>query len=78
MRRLRQTGIDDAGLQVLVLESTPDGRPKRVQFRFSTPLKATDRLRLIWQNLKPVPWTPPPVGETITLLPLFSPRQDGA
>jgi hypothetical protein len=53
-------------MQVLVRESTPDGRPKRVQFRFPTPLEAPDRLWLAWQGYKPVPWNPPAIGETIT------------
>jgi hypothetical protein len=61
-------------MRVLAAESTPDGRPKRVQFRFPTPLEAADRLWLTWQRQKPVPWKPPPIGQTATLptLDLFS------
>jgi hypothetical protein len=58
-------------MQVLVRESTPDGRPKRVQFRFPTPLEAPDRLWLRWQGQKPVPWKPPAIGETSTFPPLY-------
>ena len=52
-------------MRVIVLGSTPDGRPKRVLFRFPTPLEAPDRLWLEWQGQKPVPWTPPSIGETV-------------
>lgn len=52
-------------MRVLVRESTPDGRPKRVQFRFPTPLEAPDRLWLAWQGHKPVTWKPPAIGETL-------------
>jgi hypothetical protein len=53
-------------MQVLVRDSTPDGRPKRVQFRFPTPLEAPDRLWLAWQGRRPMPWQPPALGESIT------------
>jgi hypothetical protein len=58
-------------MRVLVRGSTPDGRPKRVQFRFTTPLEAPDRLWLTWQGRKPVKWNPPSIGETITFPPLY-------
>ena len=58
-------------MQVLVRESTPDGRPKRVQFRFPTPLEAPDRMWLTWQGHKPVTWKPPPIGATSTLSPRY-------
>ena len=57
-------------MRVLVRESTPDGRPRRVQFRFPTPLEAPGRLWLTWQDQKPVTWKPPAIGETITFPPL--------
>jgi hypothetical protein len=60
-----------AFMQVLVRESTADGRPKRVQFRFPTLLEAPDRLWLAWQGNRPVPWQPPLVSETITFPPRF-------
>jgi hypothetical protein len=56
---------------VQVRESTPDGRPRRVQFRFPTPLEAPDRLWLTWHGHKPVAWKPPAVGETVAFPRLF-------
>ena len=58
-------------MRVLVRGSTPDGRPKRVQFRFPTPLEAPDRLWLAWQGQKPLTWKPPTIGETITFPSLY-------
>jgi hypothetical protein len=53
------------GMQVLVVGSTTDGRPQRVQFRFPTLLEAPDRSWLAWHGQKPVTWKPPAIGETI-------------
>jgi hypothetical protein len=67
----RGTELVLESMRALVRESTPDGRPKRVQFRFPTPLEAPDRLWLAWDGQKPVPWKPPAIGETIALRPLY-------
>ena len=58
------------GMHVSVKESNPEGLPTRVQFRFPSPLESPDRLWLVWQHQKPVPWKPPAVGERVTLEPL--------
>jgi hypothetical protein len=58
-------------MQVLVRESTPDGRPKRVEFRFPTPLEAPDRIWLTWQGRKPMTWKPPAIGERYAFPPLY-------
>jgi hypothetical protein len=58
------------GLKILVRETEPDGRPKRVQFRFPTPLESSDRLWLEWRGTSPQRWEPPPIGGRATFEPL--------
>lgn len=53
-----------------VLESTADGRPRRVRFSFPTPLESPERQWLVWQPGGPVPWHPPRVGARARLAPL--------
>lgn len=52
-----------------VLESTPDGRPARVRFTFSTPLESSERVWLSWQDNHPVRWTPPALGKSAHIEP---------
>ena len=52
------------GLEVRVQDSTADGRPKRVHFRFPTPLEDSERLFLSWQGRNPVAWQPPSIGSS--------------
>ena len=59
-----------SGMEVVVEESAEDGRPTRVSFRFPTPLEDTQRLFLVWEGNRPVPWQPPALGEEVQLAPL--------
>jgi hypothetical protein len=52
-----------AGMQVHVLESTADGRPRHVRFVFPDALEAPHRAWLVWADRRPVQWTPPAIGE---------------
>ena len=59
-----------SGMEVIIEESAPDGRPTRVSFRFPTPLEDAQRLFLVWEGTRPVPWQPPANGEEVKLAPL--------
>jgi hypothetical protein len=50
-----------------VLSVTEDQRPERVAFRFEVPLEDSSLRWLCWKNGEYVPWTPPKVGDEITL-----------
>jgi hypothetical protein len=58
------TQLHVADMDVTVDESSRDGRPLRVSFRFPTPLEDSERLFLVWQGKHPVPWQPPAVGQS--------------
>jgi hypothetical protein len=53
-----------------ILESNAEGMPQRVRFVFPTTLESDTRQWLIWQGDRAVPWTPPRVGERLTVGPL--------
>ncbi len=59
--------VNVESMQIRVRESTPDGRPRRVQFQFPNALESEGRLWLAWSGKKPLPWTPPPIGKTVPL-----------
>jgi hypothetical protein len=59
-----------SGMEVSVEESTPDGRPARVLFRFPTALEQSERLFMVWEGKRPVPWQPPALGKEVVLAPL--------
>lgn len=68
-----------AGMQVRVLSSTPDGRPRTVSFAFPTAVDSRDRTFLNWQGSSVVPWRPPPLGRGVHIPALavsraFAPR----
>ena len=50
-----------------------DGRPTRVAFRFETPLEDSSLRWLRFRAGEFVPWTPPDVGEEVTLKPKWRP-----
>ena len=66
-----QTGetVTIARMTATVLSVTEDQRPERVSFRFATPLEDPSLRWLCWQNGEYVPWTPPLVGDEVTLEP---------
>jgi hypothetical protein len=53
-----------------VLASNAAGMPERVRFVFPTALESDTRQWLIWEGARAVPWTPPRVGERLTVGPL--------
>lgn len=55
------------GLQILVREVTPDGRPARVEFRFDVPLEDPSLRWMHWNHGSLAPYTPPAVGRSHTL-----------
>jgi hypothetical protein len=58
------------GLQATVLEVTPDGRPLRVRFAFTTALEADQRRWLVWRGNRPRPFVPPAVGTSVAIAPV--------
>ncbi len=54
-------------LRVEVREVSPDGRPLEVQMRFGRPLEDPVYVWRHWVGAQAVPFTPPPVGTTVTL-----------
>lgn len=48
---------------------TPDGRPRAVAFRFTRPLYSGDLLFLRWRDDRYEPFSPPPLGATVTFAP---------
>jgi hypothetical protein len=66
-----QTGqtVTIARMTATVLSVTADQRPERVSFRFETPLEDSSLRWLCWQNGEYLPWTPPAVGDEVTLEP---------
>ena len=61
------TEVHVRGMVARVLESTADGMPALVRFRFDTPLEAAERVWLVWQGQRPKPWTPPAIGQYVEL-----------
>ena len=50
-----------------ILSLTRDGRPQTVAFRFSVPLEDPSLRWLQWKDGRSIPFTPPRVGQTVTL-----------
>ena len=57
-------------MSVEVTKLTKDNRPAEAIFRFDTPLEDSSLRWLHSENMEYVPFTPPPIGETITLPPM--------
>lgn len=51
------------GVEINVLDTTADGRPTHVRFRFADRLEAEHRRWLTWEGRQPVTWTPPDIGQ---------------
>lgn len=60
--------LDDVRYEVM--DATADGRPRRVRARFSKPLEAPTHRWVAWRGDGFVPFTPPAVGDAITLPPI--------
>ncbi len=58
--------VPDCEITVLNIAGQHDG-PTRVRFRFSSPLSDKHRDWRIWQRGRYVPWTPPEIGDTVTI-----------
>jgi hypothetical protein len=61
--------IELAGMTARVTEMNDEGRPAEVEFRFDVPLDDPSLRWLRWEDKRIVPFTPPPVGETVVLSP---------
>jgi hypothetical protein len=57
------------GMTVDVLDTTPDGRPTKVAFRFGVPLEDPSLWWVAFSNGRFEPFEPPEVGESVTLDP---------
>jgi hypothetical protein len=55
------------GLSIEIPAVTPDGRPAEAVFRFSVPLEDASLMWLQWYHDTLIPFSPPPVDETICL-----------
>jgi hypothetical protein len=56
-------------MEAQVRTLTPDGRPRAVAFRFARPLYSGDLLFLSWRDDRYEPFSPPPVGASVTFGP---------
>jgi hypothetical protein len=63
-----------ARMTATVLAVTDDGRPQAVAFRFAAPLEAPSLRWLCFQAGEYVPWSPPSVGEEVTLESHWQPK----
>ncbi len=59
--------IELADLEVVIRSVTSDGRPQSVEFRFHRPLEDPLYRWLMWQDHAFIPFTPPGVGERVTI-----------
>jgi hypothetical protein len=59
--------ISQGDMQVRVREITPEGRPLSVEMRFERPLEDGLYVWRQWLGAVAVPFTPPSVGQTVTL-----------
>jgi hypothetical protein len=59
--------IPQGDMQVRVREITPDGRPLSVEMRFEKPVDDPLYVWRQWLGSQAVPFTPPPIGATVTL-----------
>ena len=56
-----------SGMEALVIQSDSKGRPQEVHFTFDVPLEDPSLKWLAWSEGTYVPFTPPPLGTTITV-----------
>jgi hypothetical protein len=56
-----------SNMTAAVTEVTDDGRPRTVEFRFATPLESPEWLWMRGEGGRLLPWTPPKIGETVTV-----------
>ncbi len=61
--------VELTGMTVEVLAVTDDGRPAEAAFRFAVPLDDPSLRWLQWKNGAFVPFTSPPIGESVELTP---------
>jgi hypothetical protein len=59
--------VEMTGLSARVAALSPDGEPSDVVFRFAVPLEDPSLRWLQWQGPGYVPFTPPAIGQTVTL-----------
>lgn len=59
--------VELSDMRATVVALTDDGRPRTVEFRFATPLESVGRRWMRGEGMGLVPWTPPPVGETVVV-----------
>ena len=59
--------VDVANLRVHVLAAAENGMPERVRFEFPTALEASNRTWFAWRGTDLEPWTPPALGQSVTL-----------
>lgn len=68
--------IELTGVEITVIDVTPDGRPAAARFHFKVPLEDPSLIWLQWRDGTFVPFSPPPVGSTVILpapIPRFTP-----
>ena len=59
--------VELSDMRATVVALTDGGRPRTVEFRFATPLESVGRRWMRGEGMGLVPWTPPPVGETVVV-----------
>ena len=57
--------VELGGLQIRIVELTPDGRPAAILAQFDRDLEDPSLLWLRWDDLSYVPFTPPKLGESV-------------
>ncbi len=55
------------GMTAEVTQLTDDGRPAEVRFRFDVPLEDPSLCWLCYRYDQFVPFTPPPIGQTVDI-----------
>ena len=61
------TTVQLSGIKIEVLSALPDGRPAEARFRFDVPLEDASISWMQWKDIRYVPFTPPAIGQSITL-----------
>ena len=59
--------VELSNMTATVIETSADGRPRTVEFRFAAPLESHEWLWMRGDGFRLVNWTPPAVGETVVL-----------
>ncbi len=57
------------GFSVVVEALDAHGDPEQVLYKFSVPLEDSSLRWMRWHDGVYVPWTPPAIGQTVTLAP---------